>query len=81
LFTPYLVSLALFAQAVSIHPYLYDQLLIVPAALAGAFWSLSPMIQRRLEGPGLLAGLLLALILVMANLIGIAQAMAAWHPR
>jgi hypothetical protein len=71
--TPYVFSLALFPQAVSIHPYLYDVLLLLPVALIGSTWTLTRCVQDRLRGASLLAALLLAAMLIMANLIGIAQ--------
>ena len=75
LFAPYLFTLVLFPQAVSIHPYLYDQLLFLPAALLTAVWATTAHVQRRLQGALLLlAGLLLS-GLVMWNLISIAQTM------
>jgi hypothetical protein len=73
LVTPYFFSLALFPQAVSIHPYLYDPLLLLPVALMGSAWMLAPCVQSRLRGASILAALLIATILIMANLIGIAQ--------
>jgi len=75
LFSLYVFSLALFPQAVSVHVYLYDQLLFLPAALIGAVWSLSPPVQRRLRGPYAFAAALLGILLVMSQLIAIAQAM------
>jgi hypothetical protein len=73
---PYVFSLVLFPQSVSIHPYLYDHLLLVPAAVTGAWATLLAPVQRRLRGAAFLAYLLLMGGLVMANLIGIAQGMA-----
>lgn len=73
LLTPYFFSLALFPQAVSIHPYLYDPLLLLPVGLMGSAWMLAPCVQTRLRGASILAALLMATILIMANLIGIAQ--------
>lgn len=73
LLAPYLFSLALFPQSVSIHPYLYDNLLLLPVVLIGSTWVLSRPVQGRLRGGLLLVALLLAAILIMANFIGIAQ--------
>lgn len=73
---PYVFSLVLFPQSVSIHPYLYDHLLLVPAAVMGTWATLLAPVQRRLRGAALLAYLLVMGGLVMANLIGIAQGMA-----
>jgi hypothetical protein len=75
--SPYLFSVAVFPQSVSIHPYLYDQLLFLPAVLIGAVWALSPQVQRRVRGPSVLALLLLVAALLMANLIAIAQGVRA----
>jgi hypothetical protein len=72
---PYVFSVALFPQAVSIHPYLYDALLLVPAVLLGSSWTLTRCVQDRLRGASGLAALLVAAILLMANLIAIAQGM------
>jgi len=77
---PYFFSLAFFPQAVSIHPYLYDVLLLLPVALIGSTWMLTRCVQDRLRGPSLLAALLLAAMLVMANLIGVAQGMLRVTP-
>jgi hypothetical protein len=73
LISPYLFSVAVFPQSVSIHPYLYDQLLFMPAALTGAAWAVAPTVQRRIRGPAVLALLLVFAALLMANLIAIAQ--------
>jgi hypothetical protein len=70
---PYFFSLALFPQAVSIHPYLYDQLLVIPAVLTGATSCLVPTFQRRIRGPYALAAIALTLMLLMSNFIAIAQ--------
>jgi hypothetical protein len=76
LLAPYVFSVALFPQSVSIHPNLYDPLLLLPVVLIGSAWMLRPSMQRRLSGPGALAGLLLATLLIMGNLVAIAQGMA-----
>jgi hypothetical protein len=73
LLAPYLFSLALFPQSVSIHPYLYDNLFLLPVVLVGSTWALHRRVQSRLRGGSLLAALLLAAILIMANFIAIAQ--------
>ena len=72
-FAPYLFSLALFPQSVAIHPYLYDGLIVLPAAIIGATWLLGRHQESALRGTPLLAGLLLAALLIMANPIAIAQ--------
>jgi hypothetical protein len=73
LLAPWVFSVALFPQAVSIHPNLYDTLLLLPLVLIAASWALGGDVQRRLRGGALLAALLLAVLLLMANLIRIAQ--------
>jgi hypothetical protein len=74
--TPYLVSLVFFAQSVSVHPYLYDHLLIVPAVIIGAALMTTDWVRSRLHGPGLLGFLLFGAALIMSNLIAIAQGLA-----
>ena len=71
---PYWFSVAVFPQAVSIHPYLYDHLLLQPVMLLGTAAMLSASFQRRLHGPCLLLVLLVAATLTMSNLSAIAQA-------
>jgi hypothetical protein len=74
--TPYVVSLILFPQSVSIHPYLYDHLLILPVVVAGAAAAVTPAVVSRLRGPGLLVFLLFSGALIMANLLALAQGIA-----
>jgi hypothetical protein len=76
LLAPYGFSLALFPQSVSIHPNLYDFLLLLPVVLVGTTWMLRSCVQRRLGGAAVLAGLLLAAVLIMGNLIAIAQGLS-----
>jgi hypothetical protein len=64
-----------FPQAVSIHPYLYDQLLFLPAAFVAGIWATTTVVQRRLRGPVLLLVALLMSGLLMWNLISVAQTM------
>jgi hypothetical protein len=70
---PYVFSLVVFPQAVSIHPYLYDHLILGPAIVLGSWGMLSEPIQRYARGSGLLAFLLAAAGLLMSNLISLAQ--------
>ena len=74
--TPYWMSVVLFPQSVSIHPYLYDHLLLIPVVLVGSAAMITPALQSRLHGAKLLVFLLLTGGLLMSNLIGIAQALA-----
>jgi hypothetical protein len=72
---PYFFSLAIFPQSVSIHPYLYDQLLVFPAVLTGVTNCLAPPFQRAIRGPYVLGAILLMAMLLMSNFIAIAQGM------
>jgi hypothetical protein len=71
--TPYLLSWILFPQSVSIHPYLYDLLLLIPIVVVGLVLLLSEPIRRGLTGPWLLALMLFMSGLIMANLTTLAQ--------
>jgi hypothetical protein len=77
LWTPYLMSLVLFPQSLSIHPYMYDHMLLIPVIVTGVVMLLSPVFEERLSGPRLLAVLLLAGAVIMSNLLGIVQGLAA----
>jgi hypothetical protein len=72
--SPYVFSAAIFPQSVSIHPYLYDHLFVQPILILGVAGTLSASFQRRLRGPYLLLALLLVAIVLMSNLVSIAQA-------
>lgn len=74
--TPYLVSLILFPQSVSVHPYLYDHLLLIPVVVAGLMAMVNAPIERRLSGAGLLLFLLLVGAILMSNLVATAQGLA-----
>jgi hypothetical protein len=74
--TPYLVSVIFFSQSVSVHPYLYDHLLIIPMVVVGLVAMLSASIERRLTGAGLLAFLLAVSAILMSNLVSNAQGLA-----
>jgi hypothetical protein len=74
--TPYLVSLVFFPQSISIHPYLYDHLLLGPAVIAGAAAMAIAVRPARLHGPALLWFLLVSAATIMSNLIAIAQGLA-----
>lgn len=77
---PYLISVVLFPQSVSIHPYLYDHFLLIPIVLTGLMAALTAPVQNGLRGVGLLACLLFAAALIMSNLISIAQGLARMPP-
>jgi hypothetical protein len=69
---PYGFSLVLLPQAVSIHPYLYDHLLIVPFVILGAWSLLLPAVRERLRGVAFLAYLVVMIGLIMSNLVKLA---------
>ena len=75
---PYLYSVVLVPQSVSIHPYLYDHLLTTPVILLGVSGMLLPAVQRQLRGGTLLLYALVMAGLVMSNLVALAQAVARW---
>lgn len=79
--TPYLVNVILFPQSVSIHPYLYDHFLLIPAIVTGTVAMLTPQVEGRLRGAALLGFLLFCGWILMSNLTGIAQALSAMPPR
>ena len=74
--TPYLVSLVFFPQSVSIHPYLYDHLIVIPVVVTGLVALLSAPVERRLTGAALLVFLLLTSGILMANLLKITHGLA-----
>jgi hypothetical protein len=71
--TPYLCSWILFPQALSVHPYLYDLLLLIPIVIIGLVLLLTEPIRRGLTGPWLLAVMLFMGALIMTNLTTLAQ--------
>ncbi len=70
---PYAFVVILFPQAVSIHPYLFDYLLQAPVLAIVAATVLTPALRSRLQGPLLLLALSVAMTIIMAHLIWIAQ--------
>lgn len=70
---PYVFSLVLFPQAVSIHPYLYDHLILGPAIVLGSWCMLCAPVLRHVRGSLLLTFLLAAAWLLMSNLIALVQ--------
>ena len=74
--TPYLMSVIFFPQSVSIHPYLYDHLLLLPVVVTGATMMFADGVRDRLRGPMLLAFILFMAGVLMSNLIALAQALA-----
>ena len=76
LLTPYLLSVIVFPQSVSVHPYMYDHLLIIPVVVTGVTALLHPALQQRLGGAALLALLLGLAAVLMSNLLTLAQALS-----
>ena len=76
LITPYVMSVILFPQSVSIHPYLYDHWFIIPVVVSGLVAMLSPAVEERMHGATLLIFLLFTSAILMSNLLGIAQGLA-----
>ncbi|KTD69636.1 hypothetical protein Lste_2794 [Legionella steelei] len=80
LFFPYLLTLVLWPQAVSIHPYLYDYMLELPLFFVAASLVISPPVQQRLRGPFALLFILGLISLLLYNFTMIAQATKAFSP-
>jgi hypothetical protein len=80
LITPYLGTLIVFPQGVSIHPYMFDLFLILPVVVAGMAFVLMEPIQRRIAREGALVFLLIAAALILTNLTALAQALRAMTP-
>lgn len=73
LLIPYSMIAILFPQLTSIHPYSTDPLIVVPACFLIAFWSLREEFWRRLTGPTYVAWLVVASLILMTNLLTVAQ--------
>lgn len=78
--TPYFVSLIVFPQAISIHPYMYDHMLLIPVVITGAVAALSSSVEAGMTGTRLLATLLFLGGVISANLLGIVQGLARVSP-
>jgi hypothetical protein len=79
--TPYFLSLILFPQSISIHPYMYDHLLLLPVVVTASVGMLTPAFEAWLTGTRLLGFLLITSGVLMTNLIDIAQGLAAMPVR
>ncbi len=75
LLIPYLTIAILLPQFTSIHPYTTDQLLVIPATFLISFWFLQKEFWERLTGPTFVAFLLVAGLVLMTNLLAVAQNM------
>lgn len=77
LLAPYLSSLLLFPQSISIHPYLYDHSVIIPFAVVAIVLMFEWLGDGGPDaGPKVLGPILLAGEVIMSNLIAIAQSLA-----
>jgi hypothetical protein len=70
---PYATMAILLPQFTSIHPYFTDLLLIVPATFVLAFWSLQKEFFRSLTAKSCVLYLLTAALVLMTNLLTVAQ--------
>jgi len=73
LFSPYLFSIVVIPQSVSIHPYLYDYLLIFPLAFLGVYWLCSPEFQEKIKSLWLYLLFLFMSSFILHNLTKVAQ--------
>jgi hypothetical protein len=71
---PYASMAVLLPQFTAIHPYFTDLLLIVPATFVLAFWSLQRELFQSLTPKSAVAYFLAAALVLMTNLIAVAQA-------
>jgi hypothetical protein len=77
LLAPYLFSLVLFPQSISIHPYMYDHMVIIPVTIVGLVLMFEWLHDRAADqGLTAFALMLIGGGVIMSNLIGIAQALA-----
>lgn len=74
LFSPYLFTIVFFPQATTIHPYLFDYILIFPLVFLGMCWSIGQTFQQKITGPKAYLFILFMSALVIYNLTKIAQA-------
>jgi len=72
LLIPYATFAILLPQLTSIHPYLTDVLLFVPATFLLSFWFLQKPFWENLRGNSYVAWLLFATLIVMTNLLTLA---------
>ncbi len=75
LLIPYLTIAILLPQFTAIHPYTTDQLLVIPATFLISFWFLQKAFWERLTGPTFVGFVLVAGLVLMTNLLTVAQNM------
>jgi len=71
---PYCWTAIFFPQLTSIHPYLADVLLFVPATFLISFWCLQEPFWKNLNGSTYVVALIVAGLILMSNLLAMAQA-------
>jgi hypothetical protein len=76
LLAPYLFSVILFPQSISIHPYMYDHMVIVPVTVAGIMVMFEWLGDATDPGTGAFGLMLIGGGAIMSNLIGIAQGLS-----
>lgn len=77
--SPYILTMIFFAQALSIHPYLFDVFLTGSCGFVMAMLALDPAIERRLKGYALLIWFFAGSGVIMTNLIDISRAWASFR--
>lgn len=73
LLIPYSMTVILFPQLTSIHPYSTDPLIVIPATFLISFWSLQKEFWENLTGKTYVAWILMAGLILMTNLLTVAQ--------
>jgi hypothetical protein len=73
LLIPYATMAILLPQFTGIHPYATDQIMAIPATFLISFWFLQKAFWQRLTGPGFVAFVLVAGLVLMTNLLTVAQ--------
>jgi hypothetical protein len=73
LLIPYLTTAIMFPQMTSIHPYLTDPLLVIPATFLISYWFLQKEYWESLTGETYVGWLLVASLILMTNLLTVVQ--------
>jgi|SRR5215471_583425 len=81
LLIPYATIAIIFPQFTSIHPYTTDQLLVIPATFALSFWFLQKTFWERLTSKTYVGWSLVAGLILMTNMLTVAQNMAGLYFR
>lgn len=75
LLIPYATMAILLPQFTGIHPYATDQILAIPATFLISFWFMQKVFWERLSGPTFVGFVLVAGLILMTNLLTVAQNM------